>query len=467
VAAGAGHASLVTPATTSRELFCGDSDDPHLLAVRAYVWGLALVLATRLREQFTNPLDPFAPRLPTSAGASLNNIGHQRRLSDPTLPGIAPNVDTLYSLAALDLHSGPFVLETPDFGSRYYTFQMGYGDTATELSLGMRTHGSQLPPVFVSGPNDREPVPAGMLHVPCPTRYFQLVGRILVQPDEVDDYDAVYDLQSRIRLRTLSRYLAGDSGQNPVPEQHLLDHGSDAIDPDLVPLNQLGNVLRDWIVQPHERNLVESFKSIGLTPEHGFRPDSLPAAAKPEVVRGLAAGAALVEQKTHDLGKNVNAWTINYDGPRFGDDYLLRSAVAKDQIYVTVPEEALYPVAKVDADGLPLSGEHAYRLTFAAGALPPVDAFWSTTMYSRDARPLVPNPIDRYAIGDRTAGLETEADGSLVIRIQHGEPPSGARANWLPAPRGPFHLIMRLYVPRASALDGIWVPRPVERVPAA
>jgi hypothetical protein len=99
--------------------------------------------------------------------------------------------------------------------------------------------------------------------------------------------------------------------------------------------------------------------------------------------------------------------------------------------------------------------------------LPPVDAFWSTTMYSRDARPLVPNPIDRYAVGDRTAGLETEAVGSLAIRIQHGEPPTGARANWLPAPAGPFHLIMRLYVPRASALDGTWVPPPVERVPAA
>jgi hypothetical protein len=467
VAAGAGHRDLVSLATTSRELFSGDSDDPHLLAVRAYVWGLALVLATRLRERFTNPIEPLEPRLATSAGAPLNNIGHQRRLSDPTLPGIAPNVDTLYSLAALDLDSGPFVLETPDFGSRYYTFQMGYGDTATELSLGIRTHGGQLPPVFISGPNDREPVPPGMLHVPCHTRYFQLVGRILVQPGEVDDYDAVYDLQSRIRLRTLSRYLAGDSGPNPVPQQRLLDQGADSIDPDLGALNQIGNVLRDWIVQPHERNLVQSFKAIGLTPEHGFRPDSLPAAAKPEVVRGLADGAALVEQKTHDLGNNVNGWTINYHGPRFGDDYLLRSAVAKDQIYVTLPEEALYPVAKVDADGLPLGGEHAYRLTFAAGAFPPVDAFWSITMYSRQARPLVPNPIDRYAIGDRTAGLEPEADGSLAIRIQHSEPPSRARANWLPAPRGPFHLIMRLYVPRASALDGTWVPPPVERVPAA
>jgi hypothetical protein len=458
---------LVTTAETSRELFCGDSDDPQLLAARAYVWGLALVLATRLRERFSNPLDPPAPRGPSSAGAPLNNIGHQRRLSDPTLPGIAPNVDTLYSLAALDLQSGPFVLETPDFGSRYYTFQMGYGDTATALSLGMRTHGSRLPPVLISGPNDREPVRAGMLQVRCPTRYFLLVGRILVQPDDGDDYNAVYDIQSRIRLRTLDRYLAGDSGPNPVPEQHLLDHGSDAIDPDLVPLNRLGNVLRGWIVQPHERRLVRSFRTIGLTPEHGFRPDSLPAAAKPAVVRGLAEGAALVERKTHDLGKTSNGWTINHHGPRFGDDYLLRSAVAKDQIYVTVPEEALYPVAKVDADGLPLSGEHAYRLTFAAGAPPPVDAFWSTTMYGRDARPLVPNPVDRYAIGDRTAGLETESDGSLTLRIQHSEPPTGACANWLPAPPGPFHLIMRLYVPRASALDGTWVPPPVERLRAA
>jgi hypothetical protein len=448
---------------TSRELFRGDSADPYLLAIRAYVWGHALVLATRLRERFTSPLDPFAPRLPASAGAPLNNLGHQRRLADPTLPGIAPNVDTLYSLAALDLDSGPFVLETPDFGSRYYTFQMACGDTATELSLGARTHGSQLPPVFISGPNDRRPVPPGMVHVQAHTRYFQMVGRILVQPGKADDYDVVYDLQSRVQLRTLSRYHAGESGPNPVPEQRPLDEGSDSIDSDLVPLNQLGNVLRDWLIQPRERNLVRSFTRIGLTPEHGFQPGSLPEAAKPEIVRGLTDAAALVERKTHDLGTTVNGWTINYDGPEFGDDYLLRSAVAKDQIYVTVPAEALYPVAKVDADGLPLSGEHAYRMTFAAGALPPVDAFWSITMYSRDARPLVPNAIDRYAIGDRTTGLEIEADRSLTIRIQHGEPPCGARANWLPAPAGPFHVMMRLYHPRASALDGAWVPPPVQR----
>ena len=128
-------------ATESRELFARETDDPCVLALRAYVWGLPLILATRMRQLFTNPLDPFAPRLPTSAGAPLNNLGHQRRLADPTLAGIAPNVDTLYSLAWLDLAEEPFVLETPDFGARYYTFQMGHGDTATELSFGTRSHG--------------------------------------------------------------------------------------------------------------------------------------------------------------------------------------------------------------------------------------------------------------------------------------------------------------------------------------
>jgi hypothetical protein len=453
----------VTAPATSRHLFEGETDDAYLLALRASVWGYAPRLAARMRLSFTNPADPFAPRLPTSAGAPLNNIGHQRQLSDPTLPGVAPNVDTLYTLAWVDLAAEPFVLETPDFGSRYYSFQFGYADTRADLSLGARTHGARLPPIFISGPRDGMAAPVGMLHVTSHTRYALLAGRILVQPDEPDDYEVVYALQSRIRLRTLSRYLAARDGVNPVPEQRLLDDGGDAVAAELLSLNELGNVLRDWVVEPRERPLVESFGTIGVSVEHGFRAAALDAATSPDVARGLADGEALVERKTHDLGRDVNGWTINYDGPRFGDDYLLRAGVAKDQIYVTVPEEALYPVAKVDAEGAALSGEHTYRLVFAGDALPPVDGFWSVTMYRRDAHPLVPNALGRYAIGDRTPGLVKNADGSLVIRIQHDEPVDESRANWLPAPRGSFHLMLRLYVPRTSVLDGSWVPPPVER----
>jgi hypothetical protein len=242
-----------------------------------------------------------------------------------------------------------------------------------------------------------------------------------------------------------------------------LEEGADSVDRELRPLVELGNVLRDWAVEVHERRLVASFARIGLTTRHGFRPASLDAAAKADVVRGLADAAELVERKTHDLGRCVNGWTINYRGPRFGNDYLLRAAVAKDQIYVTLPEEALYPVAKVDADGEPLSGEQAYRLVFPRNAWPPVDAFWSLTLYRREPYPLVPNALGRYAIGDRTPGLVTRTDGSLEILIQHAEPREGSRANWLPAPAGPFHLMLRLYMPQASALDGAWAPPPIER----
>jgi hypothetical protein len=467
MAAGSCYARGVIEARSSDEIFEGDTDDPYRLAVRAYVWGFALVLGTRIRQGLTNPRDPFAPRSPATAGAPLNNLGHQRRLSDPTFGiGVAPNVDTLYSLAWLDLAEEPFVLDTPDFGDRYHTFQMGYGDTATELSLGTRSHGGRLPPVFIGGPNHRDPAPAGMFYVACPTRYFLLAGRILVQPDATD-YEKVYDLQSRIKLRPLGRYLAGEDGTNPVPEQRLFDEGAESVAPDLVPLNELGNVLRDWVVLPQEQTLVDSLAVIGLTREHGFRAETLGEAARAPVARGLADAAELVDRKTRDLGKNANGWTFNYLGPRFGNDYLLRAAVAKDQIYVTVPEEALYPLAKSDGEGLPLTGEHAYRIRFAVDDLPPVDAFWSLTMYTRDCGPLVPNPIDRYAIGDRTAGLVRETDDSLAVQIQNGEPSPSSIVNWLPAPKSEFHLMMRLYLPRANALDGSWVPPVIERVAGA
>jgi hypothetical protein len=441
-------------ATTTEEIFAGAGEDPYTLAVRAYVWGYPLVSSAGLRHALTNPSDPFVRRPPTSPGAALNHLGLQKQLSDPRTLGVGVNVDTLYALAWLDLADTPFVVETPDFGGRYYTFQIAQADTSAEDSFGRRTHGSQLPPLFIHGPGYGGRAPEGMIAVRSLSRYLLVAGRILVDPGTPGDLAAVHALQQRIRLRP-----ARGTPSDP-PTQRPLRDANRPIDPALSFLEQLGNVLGDFeTTGTDETELVRSMAGIGLT-RSGFDPGRLSAAAAGELARGLRDAAGIVRAKSLNLGRNVNGWTINYRGPRFGTDWLLRAGVALDQRNVTVPEEALYPLARVDGNGDALDGQNAYRIHFPPGELPPVGAFWSITIYD-DAGRLVRNPIDRYAIGDRTPGLTTNHDGSQDVFVQAAPPRSG---NWLPAPAGRFYVMLRLYIPAPEVLDGTWRPPAIEPV---
>ena len=430
-------------------------------ATRTYVWGSALVGAARLRQNITQPTDPFGARPVSSAAAPLNRLGHQRQLSDPnTTVGVAPNVDTLYSLAWLDTDEGPFVFETPDFGDRYYTFQIGYADTECDTCPGRRTHGSQLPPLFIHGRSYAGPVPDGMLEITSRTRYVMICGRVLVQPEDPDDPARVRALQEQMRLRTLTRWKAGDDDANPVPAERPLPGPADVDDVDLLFLHQLGAVLAEDPVDDHDGAVVASLRTLGLRPSALFDPAAIPTARRGDVVTGLRDGAALVEDKIGHLGRAANGWSVNLQGSTFGDDHLLRAAVAKNQIYVVPADEAVYPVARVDGNGRRLDGRHRYTLRL--NEPPPTDAFWSLTVYGTPG-PLVANPHGRYAIGDRTPGLRHDTDSSITIHLQHNEPTEGP-TNWLPVPTGPFHVMMRLYWPQPSVLEGHWTPPPIERV---
>ena len=434
--------------------------DLRSLATTAYVWGSALVASAELRQNTTRPDDPFVERSASSAGAPLNNIGHQRKLSDPSYNvGVAPNVDTLYSLAWLDLDDGPYVFETPEFGDRYDTFQIGYADTECEHCLGQRTHGTRVPTLLLHGPGFQGPIPPGMLSIGSRTRYLMIAGRILVEPENLADLAEVHRLQDEIRLRPLDRWRSGEPGVNPVADQRLLPRAGDVDDPDLLFLHALGEVLREGVVQPSELDLVASFDALGVCAEGGFDP-SRAAGHRTSVVAGLRDGEASVEEKIRCLGAAGNGWSVNLGGPRFGDDYLLRAAVAKSQIYVVPAVEAVYPVATVDGDGAPLDGRKAYRLTLTSP--PPAQAFWSLTVYGIPG-PLVANPLNRHAVGDRTRGIVVDDDGAMTILLQHEAPPGGAVANWLPTPAGPFNVMMRLYWPQPSVLRGEWMPPPIER----
>ena len=455
VSSGAIGQDRTAVAAEQSSLFVGETHDPYKLALRAYVWGYPLVRAAQIRQNMTLPSDPFRVRPPTAPGAPINRMGHARALATPELRvGVAPNNDTLYNLAWLDMNEGPFVMTTPDFGARYYTFQMGQADSSTDVALGQRTHGHQLPPVFIQGPGGHQRVPAGMTEVRSTQRYMMIAGRILV--DGPQDLPAVHALQDRIKLQRWSDYAAGRDALPPVSPQLPMPQGAGAEREPLQFLDMLGTVLRDWRVTPEDAALVRSLSTIGLTTRDGFRPDRLAPATREALTRAVTDGEAMVRSKTLTLGKRIDGWGINYGGSQFGRDYLLRAAVAMDQIYVLPAAEALYPNARTDAAGQTLDGRKSYTLRFDKGQQPPVDAFWSATMYYAKGL-MVANPIERYAIGDRTRGLTTSPDGTLEIVMQHDRP-RDPKTNWLPTPDEPFMVMLRLYRPKEAARSGAWTP---------
>lgn len=427
----------------NRRLFAGRTENPKVLAKRAYVWGMPLVEAGKMVDRF-------------AATSPLNRFQHLRRLSGPEMrAGVGPNNDTLYSLAWIDVSDGPLILQAPDFGDRYYTFSINQADSGAEQSLGQRTHGGQLPPLFLHAIGDGLRAPAGMVDVPIRLRYANLAGRILVRSER--EYPMVHALQDAIRLVRWSDYKAGRIVPAPPPAHppvRVAPDGSLA-DKDAAFLAELGHVLQRLPASATRRGPNGFLRPLGIDRAAGFAPAHIPSAEWPAIRAGLAEGRELVRQRSLHLGTQAQGWSTNTLGPRFADDYLLRAGVAKDQIFVALPEEALYPIARVDAKGQPLDGHKTYRLHFPPGRLPPVDAFWSITVYD-DSGFMVPNAINRYSIGDRTNDLVPDPDGGLSILLSHSVP-DGA-TNWLPVPSAPFYLMMRLYRPRTEALSGPWDP---------
>ncbi len=220
----------------------------------------------------------------------------------------------------------------------------------------------------------------------------------------------------------------------------------------------LGEILRSDPPPARDACALRAFARAGIGP--GATPTSPVLAAAAKAGARIVAGA---ERRANRFGAaRNNGWTL--PGPyvgAYGRNYLGRAVIATAALGANTRPETIYPLAVADVKGRPLTGARRYRVRFPKGQLPPADAFWSLTMYGQD-RYLVPNAIDRYAIGDRTEGLRRGRDGSLTIYVQHGRPRGAAAANWLPAPAGRFRLALRIYEPRRSALTGRWTPPPVQ-----
>jgi hypothetical protein len=408
------------------------------IGAQAYVYGVAPLDEQRVIDRF-----------PANTLISVTQLASPAERLVP-----APNVDTLYTVARLELGAGPLVVHVPAEHRRYYTLQLLDAYTNTFGYIGRRVTGTGAGDYAIVGPRWRGRIPPGVHVIKAPTPTVWMIGRTLVYgPADVAAADAI---QRHYTLTPLSAF-----GGAPLPALFL---SKSLLKPALLPSGLAFYDALDTLMQQNPpprsmRRLLRTFASVGIVPGAGPSPEQLDAAARAGLLAGLIDGrrqvAAYGRRITAASERLHNGWLVPPVATgNFAGNYLLRAYIAANALGANVPAEAIYPFAFVDQQLAPLSGAHRYVLHFAAGKLPPVNAFWSLTMYDKQLF-LVPNPIDRYAIGNRTAGLHKNRDGSLDIIIANDRP-RGTGADWLPAPKGPFVLALRLYQPELSVLRGRW-----------
>ncbi len=437
-------------------------EEAEAIATLAYGYGFPLVLMDASRAVMT-----AVPSVEAQKGP-INQFIHVMEFPDDTYRDVvSPNVDTLYSTAWLDLAAEPIVLRVPDLADRYYVMQICDAWTNVFTAPGTRTTGNRAGAFALVGPDWRGTLPADVQKLAAPTNLVWIIGRTFTAGKA--DYAAVNAIQRQYELVPLSAWGRPYTPPAKVP----VAPGVDSQTPTVVQVGKMsaGDFLARLaqLMGPNppaaeDQPLVSRLRKIGVAPGAPFALDRLPARLKAAIESGIASGRARLAAAAKAISEDqpANAWRIERSLGRYGTDYATRALVAVVGLGSNLAEDAVYPITRVDADGGKLTGANRYQLHFDASGLPPVNAFWSVTMYST-SQFLVKNPIGRHALGDRDP-LRYNADGSLDIYLQHADPGADKRANWLPAPPDGFSLVMRLYSPKQAVIDGSWSPPPVVRV---
>lgn len=431
------------------------------LEVYQYFYPLVLMDITR-RISINLPADSI------SGMGSKNAFHHARAFpsSDFKLV-VRPNFDTLYSTAWLDLTKEPMVVSTPDTDGRYYMLAMLDMWTDVFAVPGKRTSGTNAADFIIVPPGWNGVLPKGMKKIEAPTPHVWIIGR--TQTNGPKDYSTVHKIEDGYRITPLSQWAKGPS---PMAEM-IVESGVDMKTPPVVQINtmpaaQYYSYGAELMKQnpPHvtDWSIIARMERIGIVPGKSFNFEDASPEMKTALTQASKAGLELMEDKAAKLAPVINGWQMNTNTVGvFGNYYLKRAIVAMRGLGANPPEDAVYPVAIADSEGNALDGSRQYIIHFNKEELPPVEAFWSITMYDRDGFP-IKNPLNRNAIGDRD-DLKFNTDGSLDIYIQAKSPGSDHEPNWLPSPdQGTLGITMRLYAPKSSVLDGSWVPPAIQKV---
>lgn len=435
------------------------AEQASAIGVDAYVYFYPLILMDITRKQSINgtrtdfgqgPMNTFA-NVPAYPPADFKGV-------------VRSNFDTLYSIAWLDLTDGPVVVSAPNTGGRYYLLPMLDMWTDVFASPGWRTTGTQAGNFLVTPPGWNGRVSEGFTRINAPTPYVWIIGR--TKTDGPSDYDAVHKIQAGYKITKLSQW-----GKAPEPVTAKHDANVDMKTPPMVQVDTMSagayfayaaELLK--LHPPHitDQPIIAEMQRIGIEPGKGFDISR----ADPVVRKALEAAPeqaqALMKWKVPTLARVANYWSMNTDTMGvYGNYYLKRAIVAQLGLGANLPEDAIYPLNLGDETGKPLNGANTYTIHFEKGSTPPVRAFWSITLYDADGFQ-VANVLNRFAVSSWMP-FHYNADGSLDLYFQSETPGSDKESNWLPAPKGPFNLTMRLYSPESDALTGKWNPPAIKR----
>jgi len=434
------------------------------IATDAYIFGYPLVTVEMTRRVVTNTAAPVGLHAPMGQFASAREYP-TAAFKDVT----APNADTLYSSAFLNLSKEPYILSIPDAKGRYYLMPMLDGWTTVFQVPGKRTTGTKAQKYAITGPGWSGTLPEGVTEYKSPTNMVWIIGRIYCTGTPAD-YKAVHALQDKLAVVPLSAY-----GKPYIPPAGTVDPSIDMKTPVRDQVNAmdagayfklLASLMKDNPPTLEDAPIVAQMAKIGLVPGQDFDLSKL----DPSVVKALADVPKAAQQKIAaylaHAGRVVNGWVVFLKTGLYGTDYLDRATITWYGLGANRPQDAVYPTSQLSADGKPYDGANKYVIHFDKGEpLPPANGFWSLTMY--DAQYFfVANPLNRYTLSQRNQ-LKRNADGSVDLYIQNESPGEGRTANWLPAPKGRFVLMFRLYWPKEtppSIIDGTWNPPPVTPV---
>ncbi|MCS4266471.1 DUF1254 domain-containing protein [Serratia sp. BIGb0163] len=429
------------------------------LAAEAYIFGYPLVTMELTRRVMSNVAETEGMRGP------MGEIVKMRNYPDASFRDVtAPNADTLYTNAFFDVGSEPWILSIPDMKGRYFLMPMLDGWTTVFQVPGKRTTGTGAQTYAITGPGWKGTLPAGVQEYKSGTDIVWMLGRIYCTGTP-EDYAAVHRLQDEFRLVPLSAY-----GKPYTPPRGKVDASVNMKTAVRDQVNRMDGVSYFTLLcelmktnppSVDDASSIARFERIGIIPGQDFDKNKLKAEFARRVP-DIAYERIMQQFKSLDSG---NGWSYTLNTGRYGTDYLMRAFVTAVGLGANLPEDAIYPISKADGERQKYSGSNKYVVRFPKGHLPPVEGFWSLTMYDSGYF-FVNNPLNRYSISPRQ-NLQVNPDGSTDLYIQKDSPGKDKESNWLPAPPGDFMLMLRLYWPSEtdpSLINGTWNIPAVQKV---